>query len=287
MGRRALLNLGLLLLALGLAALVWLTPGEPTEDELSPITSLRADEVTSIFLRLPHGEEVVLEKEGASWMMAAPVSVAANDFLVETLLDVVGAKSHASFAAEGRDLGEYRLALPLAVLRANGEEIAFGGTEALNQRRYVRVGDRIHLIDDVHYYRLQSDHTAFVSSRLLPAASSLQAMDLPGLSLVRDGEGRWHSEPPGALTQDAANELADAWLHAQALDIEPHAATESAGGSAADTVRLRAADGAVFEFVRVERDGVADLARNDLGLAYRFADEQMARLLPAAASAPE
>lgn len=284
MGRRALLNLGLLLLALLLAAFIWLTPGASPKDDLPHITSLSVAEAGSLYLRLPRGEEVVLEKRSGSWMMVDPVNVAANEFLIEGLLGVVEAESHAAFDADGRDLGEYRLDPPLALLRVNGEEIAFGGTEGLNQRRYVHVGGRVHLIDDIYYYRLQTGYTTFVSTRVLPAASRVREMMLPGLSLVRDEEGRWSSTPADALTPDAANELAEAWTHAQALTVEPYLADDA---FAADRVRLRDEDGTEFEFLLVAHDSALDLVRPDLGLRYRFADEQLDRLLPAVAAASE
>ncbi len=141
------------------------------------------------------------------------------------------------------------------------------------------MGEKIHLIDDVYYYLLQSEYPAFVSNHLLPPASRLQAMTLPGLALVRDADGRWTSPIAGELAPDAVNDLADTWLHAQALEVESY---DAVSGEHAETVRLRLADpvDAEIEFLLVEREFATYLARPDLGLLYHVTDEQTERLLP-------
>lgn len=279
MNVRMLVNVGLLLLVLGLALLAWLEPGLEPEAEPPRLTALAADAVTRLSIRLPRGDDVVLEKEGGEWMMTSPVRAYANAFRIDPLLRVVEAASHARFPAAGRDLTEYRLDPPLAVLRADGEAIAFGGTEPIDHRRYVQVGDTIHLIEDHYYYRLQTDYPAFVSNRLLPPAGRPRALALPGLSLARDEEGRWTASPSGGLTPDAINELVDEWARAQALEIEPYAAAGETP-HAGVRVELDGDPGGEIVFGLVERGAGLALARADLGLLYRLTEEQAARLLP-------
>ena len=283
MNRRMLLNLGLLLLVLALALLAWMEPGIGPEEGPPRLTAFTADEVTQVSIRRLHGGGLVLEREAGEWLMTSPVRTYANEFRIEPLLRVVEAASHGRFPAAGRDLGEYRLDPPLAVLRVNGEEIAFGGTEPIDQRRYARLGDTIHLIDDHYYYRLQADYPAFVSNRLLPPAGRPRAIELPGLSLARDEEGRWTASPLGDLTPDGINELVDAWVRAQALEVEAYdAAAEEAQGS----VRVEMEDGAIV-FGLLERGFGVALARADLGLLYHLAEEQASRLLPTPAASPD
>lgn len=285
MSRRLLLNLVLLLLVLALALLAWKQPGIAPPAAPPPLTSLHATEVTRLAIEWPGpaGAErapVRLEKAGGVWMMEAPLQTYANEFRIDSLLRVVETASHARFGALGRDLREYGLEPPRAVLEADGIRIAFGGSESIDHRRYLMVGDTIHLTDDLFLFRLQTDYAAFVSTGLLPPESRPSAIESPGLALARGEGGRWTATPAAdEFTPDAINEAVDEWRRAQALAVE--GGSEVEGGTRVGTVRVLLDIGEDIRFEVFERDADLLLARTDLGVHYVLTDEQAHRLLPA------
>lgn len=283
MSRRLLLNLVLLLLVLALAVLAWKQPGIAPPAAPPPLTALHAAEVTRLAIEWPGatGAEratVRLDRAGGVWMMEAPLRTYANEFRIDSLLRAVETASHARFGALGRDLREYGLEPPRAVLEADGTRIAFGGSESIDHRRYLMVGDTIHLTDDLFLFRLQTDYAAFVSTGLLPPDSRPSAIESPGLALVRGEGGRWTATPADGFTPDAINETVDEWRRAQAVAVE--AGGEVEGGARVGSVRVRLDSGDDIHFEVFERDADLLLARADLGVHYVLTDEQAHRLLP-------
>ncbi|MDR2877739.1 MAG: DUF4340 domain-containing protein [Chromatiales bacterium] len=278
MNRRLVLNFVLLLIVLALAALVWKQPGDVPSVKAQPLTPLHANEVTRLIIEWPASNRapVSLDKSQGMWRMDAPLHVYANEFRIDALLRVLETASQAHFGAIGRDLREYGLDPPSAVLEADDLRIAFGGSEPLDHRRYIQVGDTIHLTDDLYLFRLQTDYTSFVSTQLLSPNSHPVMIELPGLALTHGEGGRWTASPADGFTPDAINELVDEWRNAQALAVEP--ADASAVGIGAVRIGFEAGEDIRFE-VR-ERDADLLLVRADLGICYVLTEEQARQLLP-------
>ena len=129
------------------------------------------------------------------WAMTAPVHMPANTFRVETVLQVAQAGSHTRLDVAAVSLAEFKLDKPRARLWLDATEIAFGATEPLHGRRYVRVGDSVQLISDSVYFDLTGAFTAFADTALLAPGSRLTQLDLPALRLVRVSEGGWMQAP--------------------------------------------------------------------------------------------
>lgn len=275
MGRRALLNLVLAVMVVALVMVVWFEPGLDREGAPARLTGLVAGDVDSIRIRIAGGEDIEIIRAAGRWRMTAPVAAEANEFRIEPLLRVVEAQSHASFEAEARELARYGLEPPRALLRVNGVEIAFGDTEPIDHRRYVRVGGVVHLIDDHYLPRLQAGFPAFVSNRLLPEGARPVAFAFPELTITQSADGRWQVEPDRELSMDAMNRFVDGWVHARAIFVDRHAGGPAQGEIA---VMLRGAEHPLtFLILETETDVV--LAPVGTGLAYHLGSEQGARLL--------
>lgn len=287
MNARNVLNLGLLGLAAALAALVFWEPGIEAPAEQPRLTALSPADVEHVVIRTQRGDEIRLDKDQGVWMMRAPVAAHANEFRIEALLGIVRADSRAQFAAGALDLAKFHLDSPASLLRLNDVELAFGDSEPIDNRRYVRNGATVHLVDGDYFYRLQSDFTAFVSNRLLPLPDVPGRISLPEFSVTR-AEGVWTLAP--AVRQpsmDALNEFVDAWRQAQAVEVDRYA-----GGPSRGLIKVSFDSGAApLEFLLLEAEPELVLARADLGLRYHLTPEQARRLLsapvPAAAATAE
>jgi hypothetical protein len=285
MTRRAALNLGLLLGVAILVLIVYFQPGVKRETPLPHLTNLAPAEVKHVFIHQSSGLEVQLSRTDDTWMIDSPIHAYANEFRLEPLLRVAEAESYATFGVQGQDLKKYRLDPPLATLRVDDVELAFGGTEPINNRRYVRIGDTIHLIDDQYYFRLQTDLPGFVSNRLLPPNGRPVAIRAPDFTLSRDSAGRWTATPASKASADTLNALVDEWKQVQAVDVDRY----QGGGKVLGTVKIEFEPGMdAVEFERLQSASDVVLARKDLGLRYHLTTDQAHRLLslPSAPSSP-
>lgn len=276
MSRRLVVNLGLLLLVAALALMAWLQPGLERPGDPEPLAMLDSALVSRLTLQRAGSDPIVLEREGAVWMMREPLRIPASAARVEALLPVLGTPVHAGFSADGVDPATYGLDEPRIRLQADGVELAFGATEPLSHRRYVGIGERIVLIDDQYHAWLQGGAADFVSRQLLPPGARVRALELPDVTLRRDGEGLWQAVPVDALSPDEIAVLVDDWGRAQALAVEGHAPLVDAD---ARRVRLMLDDGSELEFAVIDDDGDPSFVRTDIGLAWRLSEAQAARLL--------
>lgn len=268
------LNLALLGGVALLVLVVIYLPGLHKSQPLPRLTTLVPTNITHIRIERDGAAPIALERKAQGWIMTAPVRMSANTFRVESVLQVAQAGSHTRLDVAAVSLAEFKLDKPRARLWLDATEIAFGATEPLHGRRYVRVGDSVQLISDSVYFDLTGAFTAFADTALLAPGSRLTQLDLPALRLVRVSEGGWMQAPNRAqmppqpeMSMDAINALLDAWRHAHAILVRPYSASANAG----DVIFVHL-EGTKqpLRFDIVSRTPDLILARADLGVQYHF-----------------
>lgn len=143
MGRRALLNLGLLALLSALMAAILLTP-EPAPPQLS---GLDADGVQR--LAIERGEErIVLARRADGWWLLEPRELPGHAPQIEPLLRLPASAWSARYSATEVDLAAAGLLPPRRVLSFDGQRFELGDIEPLGSRRYLRHGEWVYLIED-------------------------------------------------------------------------------------------------------------------------------------------
>lgn len=276
MRSRTLLNLLLLAVVLGLGLLVLFEPGLEQPAEARKLTSLDPAQVQTVHIRRNGQDDIRVEREGDGWRLRAPFGARADRYRMSGLLRITTAESHARYPVSEVNLAEVGLANPEVVLSLDDTELRFGRTEPINGRRYVQIGETVHLIGDFAYYHLIGDYSTFVSPRLLPEGARVNALHLPGLSL-RWSDGRWAVEPePEAFSADQANRLVDAWRFASAMGVEPYEPDGS--GSSGEEIRIEL-EQETIDLRITRREPELELARPDLRVKYRFPAEQSTALL--------
>lgn len=288
MNQRVLLNLLLLIGVLALIAVVYFKPGIETPPTLPPLTTLDSDQIKRIDI-VRDKSTVTLERRDGSWWIAGDTPIAADPMQIESLLGLAGAVPERSYAVGELDLAKLKLAPPETTLRLDNTELQFGATDPLQGLRYVRIGDRVHMIMDRYQNILQGQRTQLASRKLLPVDADIVALELPGVKLAKNDKA-WTVEPANdKLSADAPQQLVDAWKNASALWVRSY---QKAAGNKPVTVTL--ADGQKLVFELRQAEGETLLARPDIGLQYQLPEESAKPLLelaqpeeqPEAATAP-
>lgn len=272
MGKKLWLNLGLLAV-IGVLAL--LTAFEPGKKKAETIPLARIDAAAVQKIEVGGKETLSLEKKDGRWYVSAPFQAPANDHRVELLLKIPATPSSASYPAAAGELARFGLAPPNAVLRLDGLSLEFGDSDPIQQRRYVKVGDTLHLAEDNFQHHLTAPATDYVEKKLLPEDPDLRKIELPGLVLTREDGGKWRAEPAQA-SPGPVYELVDAWKYARAYDVKRHEAKDAPSG---ETVRITLAQGGPVEFGIVRRTPEQVLLRADWGLEFHLTEETSRSLL--------
>jgi hypothetical protein len=258
---RARLNGVLLAVAAGLGVAVFLA--QRPEPAGPPLTPFKPDAVTRIALEHPGAPAIRLEKHDGAWRLTEPVQAEADVFEVNGILALADRETRLKL--DGGQLKDFTLDPPAYTVTLDDRAIGFGGIEPLEFRRYVKTAEGAFLVDDPPGAALDADYADLVAKDLLPGSAEIERIELPGLALAKDAEGRWSATPAGPkATTDAMQKLADGWKAARSMWNESARDARARG----DKVRVTFRDGATREFTIAARDPQFRLHRADLGVTF-------------------
>jgi len=271
MRSRLLLNFVLLALVIALVIIVY-TSTDKDADKVTLLTTLSPDVISEIQIHHNH-HETVLRKQGDRWKMTQPIHVDANDFRINTLLKLLTTNSHADYDVAALDLLQYGLNQPTTWIRFNDTDITFGISNPVNGLRYVRIGERMHLIDDSYYPLLSSQTGALVARELLPQDADISKLVLPEMTLSRDSNSNWHSNKDAST--DAIRDTLDNWKHVQAFGVHNYMQRKALA-----QIKVYLGNNTEpLNFIVTDTDPWLIIARPDLDLEYHFNLEDYDALL--------
>lgn len=161
MTKRNLLNLGLMSLAALLAGLAIIKSGKEPPPAPAPLLGVDPATVNALGIERPGAAPIVLRRQQGAWLMIAPSEAPANEALIDALLKITAASCPSHYPAGEMSLKELRLDPPLVQLSVDDQTLAFGATDALDGRRYIRRNDNVYLCADLYYYLLSGDAESF------------------------------------------------------------------------------------------------------------------------------
>ena len=262
MTRRLLINLTIVLLALGLAAVTWLDPHEGP----ARLTGLAPVEVDVLQVQRAEREPLRLERRSDGWWLTEPATTRASDDHVAKILDLVRARSRARYSLDEVDAAELELTPAPVHVAFNGTGVALGATDAMGRLRYALVDETVHLVDERVMPLLTGSWWNLADRRLLGADREPVALATPDLELQRDAGG-WQVVR-GDVSEREADAIMTAWQEAEALVARP----VSALPDDPDTATITFADGSERIFARDSERGEMRLVDRDSGLAYVIDD---------------
>ncbi len=242
---RTRLNLLLVVIVLALGAGAWMAKRHKDKPK-ETLTPLAAEGVNKIVIEWPGSPTIQLEKQGAEWFLQAPVKSRADRFEAVGATSLASTEVQSTLDGDGIDLKELGLDPPNHTVTLNDVKVEFGGSDALQSRRYVRVDGVVKLIEDPATAALDKDYADLVSKNLFAPGDTLVKIELPAFTLTKGADGNW-TAPAGTAnaTPAALKTLADGWKDAQAMWNEAAAGETASGG----TVRITTQQGQVHEFV--------------------------------------
>jgi hypothetical protein len=286
MSTRTLLNLVLLIIALGLALLAWFKPGVQPVDAPRPITTAIAPEQTaSITVERLNRDPLSFSKRNGRWFLLADNrELPAADFQVHALLRLLEATATRDYPAGSLDLASLGLQPPQARVAMDEVDFRFGTTDALNNQRYVQVGDTVYLINDQYQHLINADWPNFISRQLLEGRGAITRLELPDMTLAYADDGHWRLEPDQqGVSADARQALIENWQNATALLTRRYA---DVAGDGTVTLHTRDSDQPLVLRI-VSRSPDLVLARADWGIQYQLPGSEADSLFTLPQPAPE
>lgn len=280
MNSRNLLNIVLALVVTGLVLLVIYEPGKEIPSPASRLTGLDQAAIKTIVIEQPQQAIIKLQKTGEEWQMQEPLSVSANNELLDNLLEIANTTSHSSYNASEMNLDQLQLTRPALRLQLNQTSLSFGTTDALRGYRYVLTGARVHLITDRFSHLFRGKPTALISPSLFPGNTKFTKLVVPGLTLQLDENG-WSAQPERRVkSADHIQMLLDEWRFARAQKVSLLADTDKQQETERiSTIEIHTSNKEIVNYnLKTTTDEIL-LVRPDKGLQYHFDKQTGIKLL--------
>jgi len=219
-------------------------------DRLGPqaLTDLEPDQVRRFEVRYT-GDQPDLELRGDNdgWRIVAPFERPAREARVVRVLSFIDDRIDSCYEASDERRTEFGLDTSDVALAVDDQVIAFGD-RTQDGRRYVGVGERFCLVDDVAYPLLSKGPREIAFNDLLSSGREPTAIRTPAAEASRNDNGEWTFAKGGGSGQ----RWAVRWRSASASGFEIEAPAEDFG-----TVEIGLDDGETERW-RIASDPAAD-----------------------------
>ena len=275
MSKKNILNLFLLIAVAVLASLIFYTEEKSTE--LGLLTRINPDSVTSINIQHNNKQASFLRQSDNRWKITQPVTIAANDFRINSILKLLAAPVHKRYRATEIDMEKIGLLRPDTVIKFDDVEISFGITNPATSLRFVRIGNAVSTIEDVYFPLLSSHFSSLVSLNLLPADtqpfSSIEKLILLNQTISKDERQFWQSNID--ITTDNINKTLEHWQHDQAFGVHQYLKRKQLG----EVFIYRNNPDEIITYQITDTDPWLILARPEIGLEYHLDAEAYETLI--------
>ena len=274
MSLRTRVNL-LLLLATVILATFLATTKQDKQNIITPtLSNISPNSIEHIGIEQHGKETVTFSKNNNRWQVNTFTRLDANPARMNAILQLLQTPSFAQLDIDTLELSSPLLQTPEITLRLDHHRFSFGNTEPIDDLRYVRFNNTIHLVEDKLYHLLRQDPLFFVNPKLIRSDLSINQIIMPKYRLYKQGE-TWQvtADKRQKIDADTLSNTAIAWQYAQASNIMPYSKRENLGEISVKTEQAH-----TIHFVIVSEKPTLVLARNDLKLEYHLDEETAKRL---------
>ena len=279
MNSRNLLNLALLLVVAALAFIIY--QAEETDTELERISEIYFDnnarDITSLVIE-HNGRRTKIEKSADDrWHITEPVSIAANNFRINSILKLAEAPIHNSYPVSELDTEKIGLEpsgkTNNTIVSFNGKAFRFGIISPVTNLRYIQIDKTVYTVEDVYYPLLSSHFGTLVSLNLLPEDGIVEKLVLINQSISKDSNGRWQSNID--ISADNIAATVEDWKTLQAFGIHEYMQRDQLG----EVYVYLEEKQEPITFHITDTDPWLILARPELGLEYHLDIEAYDKLI--------
>ncbi len=271
MSRQLILNLFLFIIVISLASIIYFSEEQSTLlDRLSDINS---DNITTIKIQHNKNTISINKTAGHNWKITQPVDVAANNFRINSILELLNTPVHNKYASAEINSKKTGLDKPKTTIQFNKQVIAFGIINPATNLRYIKLNSSIYTIEDVYYPLISSHFGALVSLNLLPPGSKPTKLILQNQTIFKDEKGRWQSNID--ISADNVARTLEHWSDDQAFGVHQYLQRKELGevfiylSNSPQPIRYQVTD----------TDPWLIIARPEIGLEYHLDIEAYDKLI--------
>ncbi len=271
MSKKNSLNLVLFVVVISLSGIIYFS--EEKSSELTRLTEVDTNTVRNITIRHNSHTTIIKQLSSKLWSITKPVSVAANNFRISSILKLLNAPIHTQYSSSDIDLKKTGLLTAQTTITFDDKKITFGNTNPVTGLRFIRLNNRVYTIEDAYYPLLSSNFSTLVSLNLLPENSVIEKLVLLNQTITKDTSDLWKSNID--MSADNINAALDDWQSLQAFGAHEYIKRTALG----DIFIFLENQEKAIQYEITDTDPWLILARPDLGLEYHLDIETYDKLI--------
>ncbi|MDD2816700.1 MAG: hypothetical protein PHP00_13360 [Thiotrichaceae bacterium] len=290
MRQRWLLNIGLLLLIIGLGFFIWqLPPTMPKTQETPKLTMLDPLQVQNLRVERVGQEPIEIKKVQGVWQIISPLQLPAHDFRIQAILQLLSTRNYRKLDASQVKLAELKLEPAPIKVQFDDLIMEFGDQSPMNEHlRYLKIKSEIYLLSDSVHHFLNGNAVLLANLSPLGTSAKLSELQLPNVHLQLK-DGRWSSLKPVENTRDggadALNTLVETWEHLQALSVRPYHPDPTLPPQGEIQISLQNQPPLNFKIISLTPEFI--LARPDKSVEYHLSQHQLNKLMNLPVKVPD
>jgi len=261
--RNKFISITLLAIVIGLTVNALLKPEFLPAQQIEKLTTLDVSAIHTITINKPN-QTVNLSKHDEDWfVLVNNININTDRNLLSHVLKLSQQNVLSIVKDSDKDLVKYGLTKSNFTISFNDSIIKFGNNEPFTNRRYGLSNDKVYIIDDIHYRKLLSPTTDFISKSVIQSGQTVTNFRI-----------LWQQKPPIPLPSMKNENLYQNWQQVKAENIERYE-----GQQAIAIALIQTNFRNILEFVVIPSKNTLKLARKDLGIIYVIPKQFMASLL--------
>ncbi len=256
------LNLVLFVIVISLAFIIYYSEEEDTR--LQQLTDIDLNQVSSIRIHHNKNSTSLIKHDDGHWWITRPVSVAANDFRIGSILKLLNAPIHNQYPLSEVDIDKVGLADAATTVELDDTMIYFGIINPATNLRYIRLNQTVFTIEDVYYPLISANFSALVSLNLLSANDNIEKLVLINQTIDKDDDGLWRSNI--TISADNIVRTIEHWQSQQAFGVHEYLQRDELGEV---SIYIKGQAQPV-NYIISDTDPWLILARPDIGLEYHL-----------------
>ncbi len=270
-------TLNLILVAVVIALITFINLSQEKSTQLNQLTNTATDSISNIVISRQNSSVTIsrqdVDKNNNQWEITQPVTVAANNFRIKSLLKIMNAPIHSQYSIDKIDLNEIGLQNPTTSIQFDQTTIHFGITNPATNLRYIQVDNTVYTIEDVYYPLINSHFSTLVAFNLLPAGSKIEKITLPDHTIQKDEKNRWQSSLE--TSPDDVSKILELWENSQAFGVHEYMQRENLG----EIMVYLKQQSKPLHFIVTDTTPWLIIARPEIGLEYHLEIESYAQLI--------
>jgi len=257
---RLFLNLGLFTGIIILALTAYSINQVPEKN--SAFSQLEIADVAEI--KIQHQNKAIsLEKNNKNWLITQPIKIEADEFRIQSILNILSSGSDKFYNVDKEDLKKYSLDPPAASLQLNTQTFLFGTTSAIEKKRYILTNNKLFLVDDTFLPLITSGYKNLMRRQLFPADAKISEIRINNQRIYKNENGSWINDENN-ISADDLKRYIDNWQHIQA-----YAVSTASPPYSGNRIELKTSHGN-FTLHLYKTEHNTQVINPALGLSYQF-----------------